>query len=55
MKEALGRPNLTVVTNARATQLATESGSSGTKAVGVEYAVSGPSGTRQTGGRGIHA
>lgn len=50
LKEAIGRPNLSVVTNARATQLATESGSSGTRAVGVEYAVGGPSGSRQTGG-----
>lgn len=45
----MGRPNLSVVTGARATQLATESSSSGTRAVGVEYAVGGPSGSRQTG------
>jgi hypothetical protein len=51
MKEAMGRPNLSVVTGARATQLATESGSSGTRAVGVEYGVGGPSGSRQTGMR----
>lgn len=49
LKDALGRPNLSVVTGAHATQLATESGSSGTRAVGVEYAVGGPSGSRQTG------
>jgi choline dehydrogenase-like flavoprotein len=52
LKEALGRPNLSVVTGARATQLATEQGSSGTRAVGVEYAVNGPSGSKQTGGWG---
>jgi choline dehydrogenase-like flavoprotein len=52
LKDALGRPNLSVVTGARATQLATESGSSGTRAVGVEYAVGGPAGTRQTGVQG---
>ena len=49
LKEAIGRPNLSVVTGARATQLATESSSSGTRAVGVEYAVGGPSGSRQSG------
>lgn len=54
MKEAMGRPNLSVVTGARATQLATESGASGTRAVGVEYAVGGPSGTRQTGMPCLH-
>jgi len=50
LKEAMGRPNLSVVTGARATKLATESSSSGTRAVGVEYAVNGPSGTRASGG-----
>lgn len=38
------------MTGACATQLATEQGSSGTRAVGVEYAMNGPSGSRQTGG-----
>lgn len=50
LKEAMGRPNLSVVTGARATKLATESSSSGTRAVGVEYAVNGPSGTKASGG-----
>jgi choline dehydrogenase-like flavoprotein len=49
LKEALGRPNLSVVTGARATKLATEAGSSGARAVGVEYAVGGPGAARQTG------
>lgn len=50
LKEALGRPNLSVVTGARATQLATETSSSGgPRAVGVEYAVNGPAGSRETG------
>jgi len=49
LKPALGRANLTVVTNARTTKLATESGSSGARTVGVEYAVGGRSGTKQTG------
>jgi hypothetical protein len=40
-----------VVTGARTTKLATEKGSAGVRAVGVEYAVGGPSGSRQTGAR----
>jgi hypothetical protein len=40
---------LQVVTGARTTKLATEKGSAGVRAVGVEYAVGGPSGSRQTG------
>eukprot|EP00775_Hariotina_reticulata_P009838 gene9838-9997_t len=52
LKPALGRPNLTVVTNARTTKLATEGGSSGARTVGVEYAVGGRSGSKQTGDGG---
>jgi hypothetical protein len=40
-----------VVTGARTTKLATEKGSSGVRAVGVEYAVGGPGSSRQTGVR----
>lgn len=49
LKPALGRPNLSVVTGARTTKLATEGGSAGARAVGVEYAVDGRNGARQTG------
>ncbi|WIA36647.1 hypothetical protein OEZ86_007931 [Tetradesmus obliquus] len=48
LKPAMGRPNLEVVTGARTTKLATEKGSAGVRAVGVEYATGGPSGSRQT-------
>jgi hypothetical protein len=40
---------LQVVTGARTTKLATEKGSTGVRAVGVEYAVGGPGSSRQTG------
>eukprot|EP00883_Tetradesmus_obliquus_P015154 jgi/Sobl393_1/8272/SZX76909.1 len=47
LKPAMGRPNLQVVTGARTTKLATEKGSA-VRAVGVEYTIGGPSGSRQT-------
>lgn len=50
LKPVLGRSNLTVVTEATTTKLATESGSSGARTVGVEYAVGGRNGVKDTGG-----
>ncbi|KAF8065553.1 alkJ [Scenedesmus sp. PABB004] len=48
LKPALGRPNLRVITGARTTRLATEGGAAGPRAVGVEYAVGGPGGARES-------
>lgn len=48
LKPALGRSNLSVVTGAVTTKLATETGSAGARTVGVEYAVGGRNGQRQT-------
>eukprot|EP00878_Enallax_costatus_P001969 GHUV01002133.1.p1 GENE.GHUV01002133.1~~GHUV01002133.1.p1 ORF type:complete len:615 (+),score=207.39 GHUV01002133.1:83-1927(+) len=48
LKPALGRPNLSVVTSATTTKLATETGAAGARTVGVEYAVGGRTGAKQT-------